>query len=253
MCKFFSAVITKKSVIWDIDNDSHEFLLEKAGIKDTKADPSFVRVELLPVDGNIFNHALKNWKLQVDQDYRPEWFDEADAERRVKKLITTVFKERFVINRTVNNITSGRWFVGTGGIVVEFHGGTLENFRGGTLQEFLGGTLREFHGGTLERFLGGTLQEFHGGTLQEFHGGTLQYFRGGTLQYFLGGTLQYFLGGTLQGFYGGTLQYFLGGTLQGFYGGTLQNFAKDGTGVMYNLAKNKIIVANPHITLEIYK
>lgn len=70
---------------------------------------------------------------------------------------------------------------------------------------------------------------------------------------FSGGTLSNFWGGTLSNFSGGTLQDFWGGTLQDFRGGTLQDFKKDGTGVMYNLSENKIIVANPKIKIVRFK
>ena len=70
MCQFFSGIITREKTVWDYENDSHEFLIKKAGLNDKTNDPNFVRVELLPIDNDVFNHNIKNWKLQIDQDYK---------------------------------------------------------------------------------------------------------------------------------------------------------------------------------------
>jgi len=98
MCKFFSGIVCKDRLVYDLDNDSHEVLLEKTGFNDDKPFPNFVRVELLPQDDDIFNHDLKNWKLRVDQDRVPDWFDKSDAEKKMLAALKKVFKERFIIN-----------------------------------------------------------------------------------------------------------------------------------------------------------
>ena len=185
MCKFFSGVVIDKGkkLLWHPDIDSHTELLEKFGLNDEKTDPNFVRIEFTPPNGNVFNHDFSKWNFKTDQDFKPDWYDEDEAKdialNEVKKLID----ERFVINRTIDEIKDGRWWV-KDGVVKLFSGGTLQDFWGGSLQEFWGGTLQDFWGGTLQNFRGGTLQEFRGGTLQNFSGGTLQNFRGGTLHNF---------------------------------------------------------------------
>ena len=142
MCKFMSAIVTKKSIIWDLDIDSHEDLLAKAGIKDIKIDPNFVRVELVPTDNDVFNHDIKNWKLHVDQDFKPDWFDADDAEKKMRKLVGSCFAERFIKSK-IKEITAGRWFLGTGG--------TIQYVRGGTIQDVSGGTIQDVRGGTIQR------------------------------------------------------------------------------------------------------
>ena len=98
MCRFFSGIITKKGIVFDFDNDSHEFLLEKAKLDDTTKDPQFVRVELLQEDNDIFNFDLSTWKISIDQDLIPVWFDKKIAEERMKKAITEVFEQRFIVD-----------------------------------------------------------------------------------------------------------------------------------------------------------
>ncbi len=230
MCKFFSVIVTKKSIVWDIDIDNHTTLLEKAGIKDEKKDPNFVRVELLPKDSDVFNHDLKNWKLHVDQDFKPDWFDENDAEKRVKKLVGEVFVGRFIKSK-IKEITAGRWFLGTGGTIQYVRGGTIQcvsggtiqYVRGGTIQCVSGGTIQYVRGGTIQDVSGGTIQYVSGGTIQDVSGGTIQCVSGGTIQYVSGGTIQYVRGGTIQCVRGGTIQYVRGGTIQYVRGGTIQD------------------------------
>jgi hypothetical protein len=98
MCKFLSGIITKNKTIYDLDKDSHEDLIIKAGLKDTSRNPNFVRVELVPIDGDVFNHNPKNWKLEVDQDFRPEWFSKDFADAEMRKALADVINQRFIIN-----------------------------------------------------------------------------------------------------------------------------------------------------------
>ena len=143
MCRFFSGIITKNKTIVDYDNDSHEFLIKKAGLKDTTRNPRFVRVELLAKDGDIFNHEIENWKLNVDQDFRPSWFEERWAEEEMRKEIKKLWDERFIINRRVKKITSGRWWLGLGGTIKDVSGGTIERVWGGTIEDVSGGTIKD--------------------------------------------------------------------------------------------------------------
>ena len=221
MCRFFSAIVQKKNIIWDIDIDNHTTLLEKAGIKDVKTDPNFVRVELLPQDNDIFNHDLKNWKLRVDQDFKPEWFDESAAEKQMKKIIGDVFVRRFIKSK-IKEVTEGRWFLGTGGTIQYVRGGTIQDVIGGTIQYVSGGTIQDVRGGTIQYVSGGTIQDVSGGTIQDVIGGTIQYVIGGTIQDVRGGTIQDVRGGTIQDVRGGTIQDVRGGTIQYVSGGTIQ-------------------------------
>jgi hypothetical protein len=122
MCQFFSGIITKKETIFDFDFDSHEKLIEKAGLKDTTNSPDFVRVELLPKDGNIFNHDLDNWILKIDQDFKPKWFSDKFAEEEMKKAIKQVWNERFIIKGKIDKINKGRWFIGGSAQVKNIYG-----------------------------------------------------------------------------------------------------------------------------------
>ena len=76
MCKLKSAIILKNRVFVP-EYDSHTEMLKELGIKDDylNASKKFVRVELSPADGDVFSD-IDTWKLRVDQDIIPEWYDE---------------------------------------------------------------------------------------------------------------------------------------------------------------------------------
>ena len=98
MCQFFSGIITREKTVWDYDNDSREFLIEKGNLEDLSKSPDFVWVELIPRDGDVFNHNLKNWYLKIDQDFKPDWFSDEFAAKEMKKAIKQVFKKRFFVD-----------------------------------------------------------------------------------------------------------------------------------------------------------
>lgn len=78
MCKFKSGIILKSRVVLAPEgNESHSDLLESLNIRDDYMGASkvFVRVELLPPNGDRMSD-ISNWRFNVDQDIRPDWFEE---------------------------------------------------------------------------------------------------------------------------------------------------------------------------------
>jgi len=104
MCQFFSGIITREKTLWSYETDGHEEIIKKYGLNDNTRNPDFVRVELIPKDGDIFNHKLSNWVLQVDQDHQPDWFSEKFAEEEMKKAIRKVFKKCFLIDKQIDKM-----------------------------------------------------------------------------------------------------------------------------------------------------
>ena len=87
MCKLKSAIILKDRIFMP-DYDSHSKMLEELGITDDyfNASKVFVRAELVPENGNVFSN-IDDWKLEVDQDITPEWFDEKDCTERMREAV----------------------------------------------------------------------------------------------------------------------------------------------------------------------
>ena len=87
MCKLKSAIILKDRIFMP-DYDSHSKMLEELKITDDyfHASKVFVRAELSPENGDVFSD-IDGWKLEVDQDITPEWFDEKDCTERMRKAV----------------------------------------------------------------------------------------------------------------------------------------------------------------------
>ena len=87
MCKLKSAIILKDRIFMP-DYDSHSKMLEELKITDDyfNASKVFVRAELVPENGDIFSD-IDGWKLKVDQDITPEWFDKKDCTERMRKAV----------------------------------------------------------------------------------------------------------------------------------------------------------------------
>ena len=109
MCNFFSAIITIDSIIFDKNVDSHEILIEQARLDDTTKTPDFVRIEYVPVDNDIFT--IDGWKMKIDQDLIPDWFDEDLAFKRCEKAFNSIKDDVIIINRKDDIIKNLRCFV----------------------------------------------------------------------------------------------------------------------------------------------
>ena len=229
MCNFFSAIIVDKNrkALWDPDIDSHTELLTKFNLKDETTSPNFVRVELLPPYGDVFNHDLKTWKFKTDQDFRPDWYNEEEAFQTTREAVSKLIDERFIINRMIAEIKDGRWWLESGGTIEAVSGGTIEVVSGGTIQVVSGGTIQAVRGGTIEAVSGGTIEAVSGGTIQVVSGGTIEAVWGGTIQAVSGGTIQAVSGGTI--------------------GGVLER------GIVIYPADKKIVVADPKMKIVRFK
>ena len=58
MCQVKSGLVLKDKVFMPLDYDSHEDMIKELKLKDTTQSPDFVRVEIIPKDGDLFNHNL---------------------------------------------------------------------------------------------------------------------------------------------------------------------------------------------------
>ena len=107
MCKLKSAIILKDRVFIS-DHDSHSKMLEELGITDDYINASkvFVRAELVPENEDVFSD-IDGWKLCVDQDITPEWFDEKDCAERMRKAVKEWAKTHIFIGQNDLKISHG--------------------------------------------------------------------------------------------------------------------------------------------------
>jgi hypothetical protein len=76
MCKAFSCIIEpNKKVTWKMGIDSHDKLLEIAGLPDDTKDPAkirFCRIEIAPKNGSYLEP--DEWVFKIDMDITPTWW-----------------------------------------------------------------------------------------------------------------------------------------------------------------------------------
>ncbi|MDD5657991.1 MAG: hypothetical protein PHF00_12140 [Elusimicrobia bacterium] len=110
--------MTRTQVLHDPDVDWHDDLLSQFGLDDRTPHPDFVRVEMLPNNGDVFDHARRNWRLKVDQDYRPDWFHEEEAGAAVWETVQATFRSRFLTTGHLREeLNYGRWFLDGSAII----------------------------------------------------------------------------------------------------------------------------------------
>ena len=108
MCQLKSGIILKNRVFVP-EYDSHTEMLEELGIKDDylNASKTFVRVELSPANGDVFSD-IDTWKLTVDQDIIPEWYDEDIYKPQVVEAVKEWAKDHIHIGVDGLKIVTGR-------------------------------------------------------------------------------------------------------------------------------------------------
>ena len=113
MCRFKSGIILKnKVVVAPGENDSHSDLLENLGINDDYfgATNVFVRAELVPVNDEWWIDPAEEpdkWQFIVDQDMRPEWFDESEHEKIFREAVCDWWKEHVLVDQKLEELSSG--------------------------------------------------------------------------------------------------------------------------------------------------
>ena len=149
MCMLKSGIVLKNKIFVP-EYDSHTRMLEELGIKDDylNASKTFVRVELSPIDGNVFSD-IDTWKLRVDQDITPEWYDEDTYKPQVVEAVKKWAKDHVHID--VDNLEisagEGHYIKGCKNVVIRgnatvkhiYGNATVENIYGNATVEHIRG------------------------------------------------------------------------------------------------------------------
>lgn len=115
MCQLKSCLVLKNRVFCPA-HDSHQDMLEELGIEDNEinAMKTFVRVELIPpettsdyFDDKYFTSLqapLSEWKLIVDQDILPDWWEPAIYRLAIEKEVQKWLDKYVLINQEKKTI-----------------------------------------------------------------------------------------------------------------------------------------------------
>ena len=141
MCQLKSGIILKNRVFVP-EYDSHTEMLEELGIKDDylNASKTFIRVELSPTDGDVFSD-IDTWKLNVDQDVMPEWYDEDIYKPQVVEAVKEWAKDHIHIGVDGLEIVTGRnHYIKDCKDVQICNNATVECIRGSATVEYICGS-----------------------------------------------------------------------------------------------------------------
>ena len=141
MCRLKSGIILKNRVFVP-EYDSHTKMLEELGIKDDyfNARKTFVRVELSPIDGDVFSD-IGTWRLTVDQDITPEWYDEDIYKPQVVEAVKEWAKDHIHIGVDNLKINTGRNHYIKDCKDIQIYGSaTVENICGSATVEYICGS-----------------------------------------------------------------------------------------------------------------
>ena len=97
MCQFFSALVLRNGdILWHEATDSHSDLVAHFQMPDNPACKHFAKVEFTPpeVEGWPMFEDWEKYNLRVDEDTRPDWFDE--VENGVVKKLQSVIRSMIV-------------------------------------------------------------------------------------------------------------------------------------------------------------
>lgn len=109
MCQLKSCLVLKDR-IYCPDHNSHDQMLNELRIADTiqNAESLFVRVELSPPNRNL-NIPFDEWRLNVDQDILPHWWDKDYYEPLVRAEVKKWVDEHLIYSGT-RKVSEGTYY-----------------------------------------------------------------------------------------------------------------------------------------------
>ena len=173
--------------------ESHSELEIIFGLKDGSR-LNYAKCEFSPSDMSTA-HLVDGYKLRIDEERTPDWFDDEMKERVTEKLRDYV--KRMIVTGNVELLIGGQFIIAPRAKVACAHGMVINAICGGTVSEICGGTVSKICGGTVSEIWGGTVSEILGGTVSKICGGTVSKICGGTVSEILGGTVSEIWGGTV--------------------------------------------------------
>ncbi len=186
MCQFKSGIVIKDEqskggfkLLMSPWTESHSELCTIFNLNDTaKAKLYFARVEYSPPSMETA-HLIEGYKLKIDEERTPHWFD-----AEMKEAVTEKMKQyvtNMIVTGDVQLLIGGQFIIGPGAKVKCAKAMVINAICGGTVSEIWGGTVSAIRGGTVSEIYGGTVSEIRGGTVSAIRGGTVSAIRGGTV------------------------------------------------------------------------
>ena len=168
MCQFKSAICLKDRVFVP-DYDSHSKMLEELHIKDdfVHASKVFVRVELVPED-NDKTSDVDEWKLNVDQDVLPDWWNKNDCLPRIKAAVKA-WCNSHILRTRMHTVRDGIWYAYGNASVEAWGNASVEAFDNASVKAHGNATVEAWGNASVEAW-GNASVEAWGNASVEAHG-----------------------------------------------------------------------------------
>jgi hypothetical protein len=119
MCKFYSAIVTREGkLLHNKFLTSHEDLIRlfncNEGVRNVSNDPNFIRVEFSPENQKYCD--INDYKLEVDENSTPIWFDELLRDTITEEL-TNVVKSMIRLSENISILAGDVVIIGQNTIV----------------------------------------------------------------------------------------------------------------------------------------
>ena len=136
MCDFFSAIVLKNGdVLLNPYTDSHEELIKMFNLRDNRLG-NFARVEFKPPTPEGLTQP-DLYKLRIDEEAEPDWFDEAMKEKTTEHL-------RGVIKRMIIDSDAA---ILCGGVYILIKGARVDLVKAARIVVLSGGTVQRVESG----------------------------------------------------------------------------------------------------------
>ena len=172
MCQFKSALALKDRIFLP-DYDSHDKMLQELGIEDnfTNASKVFVRVELSPADGDIFSD-VEGWKLKVDQDILPDWWNESERLPKLKKLVETWMQKHTIYGE--REVSDGVWIATDSATVTAYGSATVTAYGSATVTACDSATVTAYDSATVTAYDSATVTAYVSATVKAYGSATVK-------------------------------------------------------------------------------
>jgi hypothetical protein len=152
MCQFKSAIVVHDEKVkggfrllmspW---TESHSELFTIFKLKDG-ARLTFARVEFSPPSMDRA-HLVDEYKLRIDEERTPKWFDDEIKECVTEKL--RAYIKSIIVDGDVELLIGGQFVIAPNAKVACAHSMVINAIWGGTVSEIWGGTVSAIRGGTV--------------------------------------------------------------------------------------------------------
>lgn len=157
MCQLKSGLVLKNRVFVP-EYDKHYEMLKELGIEDNaiNAMKTFVRFELSPSDGDVFSD-IDTWKLRIDQDIIPDWWDEEEYKPKIVEAVKEWASEHIHINEKDLELSEGAHYVRNSSVgsfensvVYAYDNSTIEAYDSSTVVAWGNSTVTAYDSSTVK-------------------------------------------------------------------------------------------------------